>query len=235
MPAAPAWQFITTEAYLCCCADCLYRRLLQAALRGRPGAAYVDIPSNVLMAPLPSNLVPTKVTMPRFGRRFEGITHGLRVLFRLVSHDAFQAISCSLPLRLRSFEPRLQALFTHALPAASQVIASVLGLQLHLAQQGDAELAGGQSLPPALAAALPFASRPSADAAAVSEAVDLLRGAQRCGYPDFDRRLGPGYGVDLGLAAAKPLPDSQTRVQWPSRHISGHAALACRCCSMTSG
>ena len=35
--------------------------LWQAALRGRPGAAYIDIPSNVLMAPLPPNLVLAKV------------------------------------------------------------------------------------------------------------------------------------------------------------------------------
>ena len=33
----------------------------QATLRGRPGAAYVDIPSNVLMAPLPASLNPSQV------------------------------------------------------------------------------------------------------------------------------------------------------------------------------
>ena len=39
--------------------------LLQAALRGRPGAAYIDIPSNVLMAPLPANLTPSQVGAAR--------------------------------------------------------------------------------------------------------------------------------------------------------------------------
>ena len=33
--------------------------VLQASLRGRPGAAYVDIPSNILMAELPPGVAAT--------------------------------------------------------------------------------------------------------------------------------------------------------------------------------